>query len=1027
MSFLEWRRFNFFDLKRKVDNGNIERVLGNTSITAISAGHGTLTICDSEGVIHLVNRSFQVTTFQGYLIGVYLAAQPKSVPILVTIGEDEEGNEPLIKVWDLEKQDRQGNPVCLKNLRGSSISKQVKASALCVSDSAHVMAVGFTNGAIILFRGNLIRDRAVKQRLIRNGNDRITGLAFKSVGKYSHLFVSTEESVLQYNITIKDREEEVLLDNCGCSLKCSVLADSTIDCPFMVARNDAIYCYSVDGRGPCYAVDGIKVCLQWFRNYLIIVAQDNTDANQSPVTVSSTNSNENGISEKGRYAITVLDIQNKFIVFSSILKEIVAVFSEWGSFYILTKDHNLHHFQEKDLQSKLALLFKKNLYDVSIRIAKNQQYDTDSLTEIFRQYGDHLYSKGDHNGAMDQYIKTIGKLEPSYVIRKFLDSQHIDNLIRYLSALHKQGLATGDHTTLLLNCYTKLNDIHKLKEFILTKDRDIDFDINIAISVCRKSSSEDALILAEKHGLHLWYIKILLEDQRNYSAALQYIAKLEFIEAYEMIMKFGDTLIQHIPSDFTLFLKKLCTCYYPSDTLLLDQDDQETAHQANPQDFIHLFLNHSDKMVEFLEYLTQFSSKWSSSVYNTLIEHYLHLWFSSTDISEKLLNEQKIMATLQSPEINYDKNQALLLCTIRNFKAGLLFLLEENKQYKEILRYQLNSGNYQDVLSCCRRFGYQEPSLWVTALRSASNDSFFPSDILCEILAVIEKEHLLAPLQVVEIVSKSKSLSVGDVKNYFLSVLKTESKVIDEEDSLIKKYQVETQNMREHIEKIKNSSILFQGAFCSMCKSRLELPSVHFLCQHSFHQHCYQTYMDRENECIVCLPNNQKILGVIKSQEQGRDLHETFHSQLERAEDPFSLIADYIGRNIFSKVTVDPELTRQLQKPFKAMLRSKPEQPSISRAPRDTAEENKNTNEFKTNKEDKSKMSTLEANISPLRESPVHMYAGDSLMGAVENKSTQPATSTNPFDEYDEEKNPFFGDEEEQDDDGYDKRLNPFA
>ena len=38
-----------------------------------------------------------------------------------------------------------------------------------------------------------------------------------------------------------------------------------------------------------------------------------------------------------------------------------------------------------------------------------------------------------------------------------------------------------------------------------------------------------------------------------------------------MIMKFGDTLIQHIPSDFTLFLKKLCTCYYPSDTLLLDQ------------------------------------------------------------------------------------------------------------------------------------------------------------------------------------------------------------------------------------------------------------------------------------------------------------------------------------------------------------------------------------------------------------------------------------------------------------------------
>lgn len=100
----------------------------------------------------------------------------------------------------------------------------------------------------------------------------------------------------------------------GCALQCSVLADTIQDCPFMVARNDvssinisalsvnlfkgttkflitilqAIYCYTTDGRGPCYAVDGTKVCLQWFRTYLIIVAEDNKNSLQSPVTVSST-------------------------------------------------------------------------------------------------------------------------------------------------------------------------------------------------------------------------------------------------------------------------------------------------------------------------------------------------------------------------------------------------------------------------------------------------------------------------------------------------------------------------------------------------------------------------------------------------------------------------------------------------------------------------------------------------------------------------------------------------------------------
>jgi hypothetical protein len=57
--------------------------------------------------------------------------------------------------------------------------------------------------------------------------------------------------------------------------------------------------------------------------------------------------------------------------------------------------------------------------------------------DIFRQYGDHLYEKGDHSGAIDQYEKTIGTLEPSYVIRKFLDAQKIHSLTAYLQALHR--------------------------------------------------------------------------------------------------------------------------------------------------------------------------------------------------------------------------------------------------------------------------------------------------------------------------------------------------------------------------------------------------------------------------------------------------------------------------------------------------------------------------------------------------------------------------------------------------------------
>lgn len=219
--------------------------------------------------------------------------------------------------------------------------------------------------------------------------------------------------------------------------------------------------------------------LEWFRSYLIIISNTNRPTTQNVLT----NVSQNAI--RG-HSITILDIQNKFIVFSAIVDKVKAVLIEWGGLYLLDYNNNMYHLDEKDLQSKLSLLFKKNLYDVSIRIAKSQQYDADGLVDIFRQYGDHLYAKGDYWGAIEQYTKTIGRLEPSYIIRKFLDSQHIEKLTSYLQAVHKQGQATEDHTTLLLNCFTKLNKPENLKEFILLKDRDLDFDVEIAIKVCRQ-------------------------------------------------------------------------------------------------------------------------------------------------------------------------------------------------------------------------------------------------------------------------------------------------------------------------------------------------------------------------------------------------------------------------------------------------------------------------------------------------------------------------------------------------------------
>ena len=68
-----------------------------------------------------------------------------------------------------------------------------------------------------------------------------------------------------------------------------------------------------------------------------------------------------------KITVTIFDVNNKFIAFTAPILNAQHVLSEWGSLLVLTKDKKIHQLVEKDLHSKLDILFKKNLYDVAIR------------------------------------------------------------------------------------------------------------------------------------------------------------------------------------------------------------------------------------------------------------------------------------------------------------------------------------------------------------------------------------------------------------------------------------------------------------------------------------------------------------------------------------------------------------------------------------------------------------------------------------------------------------------------------------
>ena len=74
--------------------------------------------------------------------------------------------------------------------------------------------------------------------------------------------------------------------------------------------------------------------------------------------------------------------------------------------------------QEKPTPEKLDMLYRKAQHLTALSLARTQNLDASSVADIHRQFGDHLYGKGDYDGAMQQYLKTVEHIQPSYVIRK---------------------------------------------------------------------------------------------------------------------------------------------------------------------------------------------------------------------------------------------------------------------------------------------------------------------------------------------------------------------------------------------------------------------------------------------------------------------------------------------------------------------------------------------------------------------------------------------------------------------------------
>ncbi|KAI5864066.1 vacuolar protein sorting-associated protein 11 [Durotheca rogersii] len=987
MALLLWKAFDFFEVSQvKLGDDETRSFFENNEISCVCSGSDSLFLGSDDGYVRIVGPSWKVVrSFLAHDTGrITHMRQVEGTSLLVTISEDL-SNEPVLKVWALDKPVKKtGLPTCLSTLSIYNGRKQFPISAFAALDDLSQLAVGFANGAVTAIRGDLIHDRGTKQRVVYESEEPITGVEFVADPKLTTLFVATTSKLLKLVISGKGQGQPPrTIEDSGCAAGCMTVNSKTGD--VIVVREDAVYYYTVDGRGLCFANDGATRLVSTFQDYVALV---------TPPPMAGDGSSDNlgrrfGDSLFAAARFTMVDPTLQIVAHSeTLISQIQALFQIWGDLFILTQDGKVSRYHEKSLQQRLELLYQRNLFPLAINLAQKSGMDFQQQNVIYRKYGDHLYQKGDYDSAMSQYIKAIDHTEPSQVIRKFLDTQRIHNLIEYLEELHEHHRATADHTTLLLNCYAKLKDVEKLEKFIKSEG-DLKFDLETAITMCRQGGYFDqAAYLATKHGENDLVVDILIEDSKNYAEALGFIWHLDTDIAYACLMKYARVLLENCPTDTTRLFIDYYTGRYrrkvqatPEETApstssgaiaagaasavqnltsllplpyinspaattptihgssyatasdagaTLEDPETDTHQRYNPpppRTAFSSFIDHPDEFIVFLEACLRedsFRESDKADIYTTLFEMYLHKASERKGMQREEW-ELKAKQLIEGQEVPIENSNVLLLSHLSDFRDGTTLVKEQSGLLFDIFRSYTSAKDTRGAIKALRKYGAAEPQLYPAALAYFTSDPRILEEAgpeeLANVLRKIDRDGLMAPLQVIQTLGANAVATMGMIKPYLHETITRERREIAANRRQIGSFRRETEQKRAETAELGAKPAVFQAQRCPGCGAPLELPAVHFLCKHSFHQRCLKRTGEDSTasggggggigigagagiggsgdlECPVCAMGNSAVRAMKRGQEERASRHDLFRDALSKGDDRFKTVAQWFGQGV---------------------------------------------------------------------------------------------------------------------------------
>ncbi|WFD19490.1 Vacuolar protein sorting-associated protein 11 [Malassezia caprae] len=938
-----WRAFSFFDTQALPSDGapGFSRACTVAHMPSCAGAwaspRGALVVGADDGRVRVLEAGSYVETaaWQAFEYSVAHVKVDVDLCVIVAVGRDAAGSPSLLRVWRLEPASAAGwTPKLLVFVRlahtrndapgRTGAPKAPMITALEVAPGLPWIAMGRDDGAV-----HVVRDMAtllkashtetvqMRAKMVReptqcedgDAPDTVTGLVVCDGCSGTPLLIATVSRVLRFMLAGPGSgSAPTTIDTMGCAPHCAVRfraceqdlseqAATSLSTKMVLARDEALYVIGTDGRQASVALEGAKASMHSLHGELVVVFA------------------------AAARRVVVFDLDTKCITHSQEYADLQLVCSsdehDSDARVWLVQRGGALALCEKPLLAKLEHLFRQHLYRQAVPFVyvaatryprarlpalpptaaivplRPHERRTESpaemlVADVYRRYGEHLYARGDYDGAIQQMVRTIGVVSPSFVIRLFLDAQRLPYLTHYLEVLHQRGRAQADHTTLLLNCYTKLRHMDALDAFVRADD--VPFDVPLAIDVCRKAGCiAQAAYLAERHGMHDTYLSLQLRDTHDARAALAHLATLPPADATQFFAPYAHKLLDTEPD---------ATC-----DLLVRLYTQVPTAAAPLAPLLPHFARHERALESFLERVlaqraTQPAAERAADLpllYDTLLE--LHMKNAPPKALEILMSDAP-----------YTPTHALMLCANYAYTEGLLCVYERLGMVDAILQHWMDAsaqgtpGASQAVLDTLARHGPHSPRLYKTVLAFLTS-----SEALLEahrtdmehILAHIDAHALLSPMEVVQLLGRNSVAPMSLLTPYLLEHARRERAELESAEKLVASYRKEAAEKQAEIAALASETEprVFQNPTCGLCAQALELPAVHFMCRHSFHLRCLAEG-EAARECPLCAQAYATVQTL-----QGASAHvsrELVQGELEAADDSFDVIADLFAKGVLS-------------------------------------------------------------------------------------------------------------------------------